>query len=224
MKQKYLRLAPFAAALVLSAAPAHASGIVLTVVSVSAAAGSTNDYFDVIIGNTGSAQNVAAFSLGLSVGNSNITLIGADEATASTYVFNGDSFDVSFPAQYVTTPLPGQSLEGVDLSYSGAGTNLASSTLGLGRIYFDVASNAPVGPVTVTITPGCSVPSACTSLSDSGGANVLFSLVNGAITVTAPLTGAVPEPSTWLLALVGIPAMGWKRMARNRQRSRSDRN
>jgi hypothetical protein len=58
----------------------------------------------------------------------------------------------------------------------------------------------PLGPVTATlITTGC--PSACgpSSLADSSFANVVFTGVNGTITVQPAAT--VPEPSTLLLAL-----------------------
>ena len=153
-------LVTLAAAALFASAPAHAN-MVLTLISVGAAAGSTGDSFDVTIQNTGtSAQNIASFSLGLSVVDTHITFTGGNESTALTYVFNGDSFDTIFAFPYTTLPPPnGQQVEGSDLSNSGAGTSIAAgATLGLGHILFDVAANTSAGPIAVTIAPGCGDP------------------------------------------------------------------
>ena len=203
-------LVTLAAAALFASAPAHAN-MVLTLISVGAAAGSTGNSFDVTIQNTGaSAQNIAAFSLGLSVADTHITFTGGNEFTALTYVFNGDSFDVINGFAYTTIPPPtGHQVEGVDNSNSGAGTDIAAgATLGLGHIFFDVAANTSAGPIAVTIAPGCGNP-LCTTLSDSAGATVLFAVTNGDITVTT--STVVPEPSTFLLALCALPAIARRR-------------
>ncbi len=198
-----------AAAALFASAPARAS-VILQVIPVTVVAGSTGNSFDITLQNTGlNAQNIASFTLGLSVSDTHITFTGANESTALPYVFNGDSFDVINSFDYATLPPPnGQQLEGSDLSNSGNGFDIAAgATLGLGHIFFDVAGNTSAGPIAVTIAPGCG--DLCTSLSDALGANVPFVVTNDSITVTAP-TGA-PEPSTFLLALFAIPAIAWRR-------------
>ena len=215
MRRNFLWLAPLAASIALSPTPAQAS-ILLSVQSVSAAAGSIGDFFDVTITNTGSSsQNIAGFFLGLSAGSSHISFTGANESTALTYLFNGDSFDVINSETYTIVPpsLPGQSLEGSDFSNSGHGTNLAANaTLGLGRIHFDVSGDTPAGAVNVALATDCSSGLFCTSLSDSAGSKVLFTVASGTINVTT----VAPEPSTWFLALTAIPflartRLSWKR-------------
>jgi hypothetical protein len=101
--QRY-RLLMLAAAAALGAMPAHAS-VIISVTSVSAEAGESGS-FDVIISNTGATQNIAAFSLGLSVASNGVTFTGGNEATVNTYIFNGDSFDLLTANPYTTVPPP----------------------------------------------------------------------------------------------------------------------
>lgn len=201
-------LLALAAVVLLDAMPAHADGIIIRISSVSVVAGTNGAAFDVNIQNIGSSQNIAGFSLGLSVGDSHITFTGGDESTSLTYLFSGDSFDAinSFP--YTTTPPPnGQTVEASDLSNSGLGTNEGTTTLGLGHIFFNIAADTPPEVINVTLVPNCSNSNSCTSLSDSSFASVPFTVVNGTITVTS----SVPEPSTVLLALFGLPVVALRR-------------
>ena len=60
-------------------------------------------------------------------------------------------------------------------------------------------------------------------LNGNGTLNLAFeSLPNVGITagaaITGPLGGAVPEPSTWAMMLLGVAAMGYSLRARSRQR------
>jgi len=201
-------LLPLAAVALFTGMPAKAS-IIISVLSTTYAAGSSGDSFDVTIKNTGaSAQNIAAFSFGLSVADSHITFTGANESTALTYLFNGDSFALANPP-FATLPTA-QSVEASDLSNGGAGTSIAANsavTFGLGHILFSVAGNASAGPIAVTLATSCGAP-LCSSLSDSSGANVPFTVSNGTITVT---TSGVPEPSSFLLALGLLPIIAWRR-------------
>src|ERR1700733_2197303 len=179
----------------LGSIPAQAN-MIISVTPASVAAGTTGASFNVDIQNTGgSAQNIDAFSIGLSVSTSNFTFTGGNETTTDAYIFAGDSFDVinSFP--YTSVPPPtGQTLEASDLSNSGAGTNVAAgATLGLGNIIFNLAGATPPGPITITVISTCLTANSCTSLSDSAGDNVAFSVTNGTVTVTGVTT---PEPST----------------------------
>jgi hypothetical protein len=185
--------------------------MIITASSVTAAAGSTGDTFYLTLANTGpSAQNIAAFSVGITVPTA-ITLTGGSEASSGgPYIFTGDSFDVL--ASFPFTTGTGQMTDASDLSFSGIGNTLASgATVGLGSITFNVAAGASAGPVTITLnstqSPPCGTP--CTSLSDSAGANVPFSVVNGTINVTA--SASIPEPSTLLLALFVLPVIAFRR-------------
>lgn len=191
--------------------PAHAA-LIVSMSPVTVAAGTSGATFEVDLQNTGSVQNIAAFTLGLSVDvSSGVTFTGGSESTADTYLFNGDSFDVINGFPFTTVPPPdGPVLEASDLSNSGTGTDMGLTTLGLALITFNVAPGTLGGPVTVTIAPDCASPNACTSFADSAGDNLAFSVVNGTINVTAAVSG-VPEPSTWLLCLFGLPAIAWRK-------------
>jgi hypothetical protein len=191
--------------------PARA-GIIINVGSASVFRGGTST-LDVTLSNTGlSAQNLAGFSFEISVPvGSGITFSGVNETTGMPYIFFGDSFDTisngdSTISHGTAHPGPGAIIDASDFSNSGLGVSVASgATLGLGHVLFSAAGGAPLGPAPVTLsTAGC--PTACgpTSLSDSNGASVAFSGVNGAITVAA---SSVPEPSTLLLLLFTIPVL-----------------
>jgi hypothetical protein len=203
----------FLAAALLGAVPSQAS-IILNVQSVTVAAGTSGASIDINVQNTGPTQNIAAFSLALSVAGSGVIFTGGNTSTTLTYLFNGDSFDVINSLPYTTVPPPnGQSVQASDLSNSGAGTDMGAVTLGLGHLFFDVAANVTPGVYGVTIVPDCSNPNACTSFSDSAFNNVPFSLgSNGTITVTG--TSGVPEPATLLLALFAVPAIALHRRLR----------
>jgi hypothetical protein len=190
------------AAAALLCVPAHAS-IIITALGVTVASGGSGS-FDVTIQDPGATQNIASFSLGLSVGaSSGITFTGANESTAASYIFVSDSFAASNPP-FATVST--HSIEAVDLSNSGNGTNVGATARGLAHILFSVAPGTPGGPVTINVIPDCAMLSSCTSLADSLGASITgFQPTNGVITVTA--TATTPEPSTWLLSLLAIPVL-----------------
>lgn len=201
-----------AAVVLFSALPVHAS-IIISIVSVTEASGSTGDSFDVDIQNTGAAaQSLDAFSLGLSVASSNIIFTGGNTSTSLAYVYSGNSFDVINGFPYTAVPPPnGQTLEGSDSPNLLPGSIAGSTTVGLGHILFNVAPGTPAGPITVSIVPDCSTVNACTSLSDANFNSIPFSVANGTITVT---TTSSPEPSTLLLALFAVPAIVLRRRKR----------
>jgi len=203
-------LAGVASVVLIASVPARA-GIIVSITSVSDAAGTNGDALDVTIQNTGSsAQNIAGFDLGLSVASSNILFTGGNESTALTYLFSGDSFDIDLPTSLTSVPPPnGQTVQASDFSNSGNGTNLAAgATLGLGHIIFNVAGGTTPGPITVTLAASaCNVSLVpCTDLSDSNFNTVAFTAVNGTITVTGAISG-VPEPASGLLAGLALAAI-----------------
>ena len=187
--------------LVLSAVPARAS-LVASVQFVNANVGSTGNSLEVTLQNTGpSAVTIAGFSFLVNTADTDITFTGADVNTAHTYIFAGDSQDVSFFGGAVNTLSAGQSMDGLDFSNNNGDVVAAGATVGLGRVLFDISPAALPGPAAVVL----STDSAHTSLSDPNGNLITIDSFNdGQITVTS---AAVPEPATDLLligALAGI--------------------
>jgi len=193
---RYLFIAVFAAVL-LGSLPARASMIV-SIQSVIANSPSSGNAFDVTLTNSGPGSvTVGGFSFQLSVPAGFITFTSTTTATTlAPYIFAG--FSLFGPT--ISTFPSGQSMDGSDLySVIGAGATIAAgATVGLGHVFFDIAAGAPAGPVTVTLA---GFPA--TSLSDPQGGDIpIGTLNNGTITVAG-----VPEPSTLMLALLGLPAL-----------------
>jgi hypothetical protein len=180
--------------------PANAS-LIMSAGTESANAGSTGNAFDFTLTNTGpSAVALGAFSLEVSVADSNVS---ATTATTLPYVFAGDSLF----GPVISTSGPGQTLDASDICILCGGTIAAGSTVGLAHVLFDVSAGAPSELLTVSIIP---FPS--TSLSDQSGSNLAATLQNGTITIVG--ANPIPEPST--LVLISLPAFF---LARKRLRS-----
>ncbi len=193
-----------AVALALAASlPARAS-LIMFAGTESANAGSTGNALDFTLTNTGpSPVALGAFSLEISVADSNVSFTSATTATTLPYVFAGDSFF----GPVISTSGPGQTLDASDICILCGGTIAAASTVGLAHILFDVSAGAPSELLTVSIAP---FPS--TSLSDQLGNNLAATLENGTITIVG--ANPIPEPST--LVLIALPAFF---LARRRLRS-----
>ena len=179
-------------------APAHADMIV-TVQSVSAAANTPNNFFDVTLTNTGTiAVSVDSFTFGISTSDSAISFTDANTSTSlSPYIFGSDTLF----GPDLTGPTSGQSLVASDIDSIGAVSVGAGTTVGLGHVSFGVAPGAATGPFAVTLGDS----PALTSLSDAGGHNIVIqSLVNGQITITS----AAPEPLLFLPVGLALLAAG----------------
>lgn len=180
--------------------PARAD-LVVSVGSVTVAPGSTSNSLDVDLTNTGSTGvSLDGFSFGVSVTNLDINFTGADISTTAPYIFAGDSL---FGPTISTTV--GSSLIASDVDVSGGITVAAGSTVGLGRMLFDVSPTASTGIFQVTLA---GYPT--TSLSDPSGNNVpITTLTNGQIQIAS---STVPE-SSGALSMAGIVlvGMGWLR-------------
>ncbi len=182
--------------LILAAAPCHA-GLVVTTTPVSATPGSTG-YFDVRLTNDSApARTLAAFSLDLQV-SAGVLITSVDASTSSPYVFGADgtgtlTFD-ALPASTVN-------ISDLDLSADGFVTLAAGQTVGLGRVGYQIAANAPTGPVTISFVNG----PVTLLLSASGPPypDSVLTITPGSFEV-APDTGAVPEPSSALMLLGGL--------------------
>src|SRR5690242_12235791 len=69
--------------------PARAN-MIITIGSAVATQGSSGDFLDVTLTNSGpGTQNIAAFTFEISVTNANITFTQVNISTAGTYIFNG---------------------------------------------------------------------------------------------------------------------------------------
>jgi hypothetical protein len=188
-----------AGAVLCIANPARA-GIIVSVESVSATAGTTGNTLEVDVQNTGSTTvNVAAFSFELTVAaSSGVTFTGADYNTTQTYIFAGNSFE----GPNIVFNNTGTTLDAFDLAVSGSTALGPGSIFGLGLVSFDVASSAPTGAVTVSLTP---YPS--TSLTAPDLSNIpINTLNNGTITISGSI---VPEPSALFSASLGILGGAW---------------
>jgi hypothetical protein len=186
-----------AAAGLILAAPGHAASLIMNVQSVTAAADTTGDVFNVTLTNTGASVDISGFSFGLQVGTANLSFTAVNTSTTlAPYIFAGNS---AFGPDISVQPpnLPGQNLEAQDIanapgSFTVVGTG---ATVGLGHVVFNLSPSTPAGPILVSFIP------ADDSLSDQNGNSITgFSVVNGTVTVTG--TAPIPEPAT--TAIVGI--------------------
>ena len=189
-----------AAALILSTALPARAGIIVSVESVSANQGTTGNTLEVDVLNTGTPVDIASFSFEITVATGRgVSFTGADINTlVNTYIFAGNSAQ----GPNIDT-LTGTTLDASDNAASGSTTLGTNSTLALGRVLFDVASSAPGGPVTVSLTP---FPS--TSLTDPNLNDIpIDTLSSGTITISG--TSVVPEPTALVSATVGLLASAW---------------
>ena len=192
-----------------ASSPARA-GLIVSVSSVSAAAGSTGDTLEVDVTNTGAPVDIAAFGFEISVpAASGVTFTGADDnTTANIYIFAGNS---AFGPNIGMVSMGGTQLDGTDIAAAGSTTLGTGATLGLGNVFFDVSSMASPGPVTVTL-----VPDPGTTLTDPNQGNIsIDTLNNGTITITGGTT--VPEPSALISATLGLLGGAW--LVRSRLRN-----
>jgi len=184
-----------------TALPARAS-IIVSVQSVSASTGTSGNTLEVDVQNTGTPVDVAAFSFEISVAaSSGVTFTGADINTSnSTYIFAGNSLfgpNIAFAT--------GTTLDALDIATAGFTTLGTNATLGLGRVFFDVAASAPVSPPPVTVSL---TDYPATSLTDPNLGNIPIDTLNsGTITIT-PGT-AIPEPSALISATLGLLGGAW---------------
>ena len=190
-------LLPFAAFIVLSAAIPARAGMIVTAQSVSSSDGA----LDVFLTNTGpSAVNIAAFSFEVNVSSSQVTFTDATfNTTANPYIFAGNSL---FGPEILTSiSNGGQTLDAADATFNALDVSVGSGeNVGLGHVLF-TTSGTLTSDATVSFT---GFPS--TALADAAGTNVpIDTITNGTI---SPVATVVPEPSTLILATIGLATWG----------------
>jgi hypothetical protein len=184
--------------------------VILTGQSVTVAAGSSNNAVEIDLTNSGPTDiTVAAFSFGVQISDSDVSFTDVTTGTTSTYIFAGNSLF----GPDLTGPTSGQSVIASDVfATPNKGAVLASgTTVGLGRISFDVAAGAASGsfPVNFLAFP-------TSSLSDPTPLDIhIDTLSPGGITI---LPTSVPEPSS-LIPLLGCALLA----VGTRGRCRKDR-
>ncbi len=126
--------------LVLAASSSAHADLIVAAQTVAANAGSSGNTLELTLQNTGpSAVTIGGFSFGVSTSGTDINFTLADINTAlAPYIFKGNSL---FGPNINTST--GHSLTASDLDSDPAGATVsAASTVGLGRLFFDVSPAA----------------------------------------------------------------------------------
>ena len=195
----------------LSAASPSRAGLVVTAKPATAGVGTTGNYFDVTLKNTGTDPvTISGFSFQLGVDPaSGITFTKVTAGTDEAYVFDGNSFALrtppnstpSPPGDVISTSPPGPSITASDFPFDTLTVDLNSgTTYGLGRVYFDVSASADpaAGPFAVTFDRSVTAVPGADPAADP---NLITGYTDGSIGVTA-----VPEPVTAVMVGLGWPA------------------
>jgi hypothetical protein len=157
------------------------------------------------------ALNVAGFQFELQApSGSGVLFTNATTSTAAAaYIFAGNSIaDSFFGGSLIISPPPPPPtnvLLGFDtVATPGTFTTLnPGQTAGLGLISFSVDANSAPGVIPISIIPfDINTAPNGTLISDNNGAPIAFTMSDGSITISAG--SVVPEPSTFVLTVVGI--------------------
>jgi len=183
------------------------AGLTIQVATGDAVEAGGTGSIDVLLINDDVSREVSAFSFALSV------------AAGSGIEFTGVTTDTQFVSYIFGTPqlpplsfddFPTTEFTASDASFTlpGYATLSAHQYVGLARVSFSVASNAPIGVVPVWIVAGDN-----TMVLDALGAPIDLTIAPGAAITVIPAT-AIPEPSSLaLLAIAGVSLAGLRRWA-----------
>ena len=172
----------------------------ITVQSVTAAAGSTNDTLNVTLTNTGtSAVTVGGFAFEITAGDG-VTFTSVDTSTTPAYIFAGHS---AFGPDISNQPpnLPGTIAGGRgQLRHRPAGhqPGVAGATVGLGDVHFNVSSSA-TGPISISLA---GFP--MTNISDAAGHDITPSVGTTFSAGRSRSPRPVPEPSSLAMTAIAL--------------------
>jgi hypothetical protein len=183
------------AVLVANPTPARCGTVlVMTVENATVAPGGTGS-LDIVLANDATATDsatIAGFSIDLTVSAaSGITFTGASDVTGAPYIFAGNS--MGFLPTITSSEVQANDFAAMD------GTLLAPGdpAVGLAHITFTADASAAPGTVPLTLIDY----QAGTSLADTDGNNLDFTIVNGQITING---SAAPEPGALFMAATAI--------------------
>ena len=214
-------LVPCAAAVLfmLGDSSARANTIIVNAVlgiSSSAASPGSSGTIEVSLKNTGtSTLQIASFAMEISTANTYLSFTDATIDTTDAYIFAGDSLFADLTTGSIaiqTAPTLIASDESYVFSLTGTPTSvLAGATVGLGKISFSIAPDAPSAQALIDFVD----LGGGTSLSDAVG-NILApdNIEDGTVPGFGTVTIA-PEPSSIILLSGGVLLL-WKRVAKAR--------
>ena len=161
--------------------------------------------FEVLLSNPAGGQSVdvASFSFELMVpANSGVEFTGVSTSTLSApYIFDGTGGSTVDPTFTLSLDaFPNTDFKGSDTEFTYPSISLApGSVFGLALVSYSVSPSAPPGDVQITFVGDG------TSLSDAEGKGIDFTkdITQGVIHIAG---AAVPEPSSFVMAVVGVAA------------------
>jgi hypothetical protein len=146
----------------------------------------------------GAGVTIGGFEFALQSTGTDLTLADANDSTATSYIFSGNSFsDVFFGGDLTIQTSP--ELIATDFALApGTGTTMTGGeTLALGEVLFDVSPTAQ----TETVDIGFDLSN--TNLSDPDASNIPIASVTGAAINITGGTTSMPEPPFFLI-LFGV--------------------
>ena len=178
--------------------PTCKAELVFEAPQLSAAAGSTGT-FELLLTNAGLAGDpifhVAADTFRFSItGTPGVTFTGVTIATTTPYLFATSATTLGAGPLSLDT-FPNATFLASDAEFAPQGFRALSpgDAFGIAEVSYSVDPGAVAGPRTLGFGPG-------TSLSDENSNSLAFGTTAGTFDVT-PIS--VPEPSTWLLTMIG---------------------
>lgn len=165
--------------------------------TVTAAPGNTG-FVQILLTNAfATSETLSSFSVDIALGGTGGQFTGVDDQTSLAYVFDGFGTGT---LTFDTFPNAGFILSDISLNTDGFVTLSAGQTVGLGRIAYEVDSNAAEGLRPITFITGPTT--LFTDAANNVYADSDISLHSGGITVQGSAS-AVPEPSAVVLFVIG---------------------